>query len=60
MTNPVTSARQGIDNIRRSLGRIAQTPLSLRPAIYESCPPESVDSETEHFLDEVRKLSGIA
>jgi L-lactate dehydrogenase complex protein LldG len=54
MTNPV------IDNIRRSLGRTAQTPLSLRPAIYESRQPESVDTETEHFLDEVRKLSGVA
>jgi L-lactate dehydrogenase complex protein LldG len=54
MTNPV------IENIRRSLGRTAQTPLSPRPAIYESRLPESVDSETEHFLDEVRKLSGVA
>jgi L-lactate dehydrogenase complex protein LldG len=60
MTNPVTSARQGIDNIHRSLGRTAQTPLSLRPAIYESRLPESIDSETERFLDEVRKLSGVA
>ena len=54
MTNPV------IENIRRSLGRTAQTPLSLRPAIYPSRQPESMDSETEHFLDEVRKLSGVA
>jgi L-lactate dehydrogenase complex protein LldG len=54
MTNPI------IENIRRSLGRTEQTPLSLRPAIYESRRPESVDSETEHFLDEVRKLSGVA
>jgi L-lactate dehydrogenase complex protein LldG len=53
MTNPV------IDNIRRSLGRTEQTPLSLRPAIYASRLPESVDSETERFLDEVRKLSGV-
>ena len=54
MTNPV------IENIRRSLGRTDQTPLSPRPVIYESRHPESVDSETERFLDEVRKLSGIA
>lgn len=68
MTNPVTSTRQGIDNIRRSLGRTAQTPLSPstllrtgpRPAIYESRHAESVDSEIECFLDEVRKLSGVA
>src|SRR5438034_7055476 len=53
MTNPV------IENIRRSLGRTAQTPLSLRPAIYEPRLPESVDSEITRFLDEVKKLSGI-
>ena len=54
MTNPV------IENIRRSLGRTAQTPLSLRPAIYEPRLPESVDSEIERFLNEVKKLSGVS
>jgi len=49
-----------IENIRSSLGRTEQTPLSLRPAIYESRQPESADSEIEYFLDEVRKLSGVA
>ena len=53
MTNPI------IENIRRSLGRTDQTPLSLRPAIYESRQPESVDSEIERFLNEVKKLSGV-
>jgi L-lactate dehydrogenase complex protein LldG len=53
MTNPV------IENIRKSLGRTAQTPLSLRPAIYESRQPEAVESETARFLDEIKKLSGI-
>jgi L-lactate dehydrogenase complex protein LldG len=52
MTNPV------IENVRRSLGRTAQTPLSLRPAIYEARQPEEIDSET--FLNEVKKLSGVA
>ena len=52
MTNPV------IDNVRRSLGRTAQTPLSPRPAIYEARQPEEIDSET--FLNEVKKLSGVA
>jgi L-lactate dehydrogenase complex protein LldG len=52
MTNPV------IENIRRSLGRTAQTRLSLRPAIYEPRLPESVDSEITRFLEEVKKLSG--
>lgn len=54
MTNSV------IDNIRHSLGRTAETPLSPRPAIYASRLAESVDSETGYFLEEVRKLSGVA
>jgi len=54
MTNPI------IENIRRSLGRTVQTPLSLRPAIYEPRLPESVDSEIERFLSEVKKLSGVS
>jgi L-lactate dehydrogenase complex protein LldG len=53
MTNPV------IENIRLSLGRSAQTPLDPRPAIYESRSLESMDLESAHFLEEVRKLSGI-
>jgi L-lactate dehydrogenase complex protein LldG len=53
MTNPV------IENIRRSLGRTAQTPLSRRPAIYAPRLPESADSESERFLDEIKKLSGV-
>ena len=53
MTNPV------IENIRRSLGRTAQAPLSPRPAIYESRQPESPDSEIETFLKEIQKLSGV-
>ena len=56
MTNPV------IDNIRRSLGRrdAVLRPLSPRPAIYPARVPESAAAETAHFLDEVRKLSGVA
>lgn len=60
MTNPV------LDNIRLSLGRTDQisspqgAPLSLRPAIYNSRLPESVDSEIERFLSEVKKLSGVS
>jgi len=53
MTNPV------IENIRRSLGRTAETPLGPRPAIYESRQAESIDSEIEIFLNEVKKLSGV-
>ena len=59
MTNPITSTRQGIENIRKSLGRTAQSPLSLRPAIYEPRHPESLDSEIEQFLGEIKKLSGV-
>ena len=53
MTNPV------IENVRRSLGRTGQTPLSPRPAIYGSRQPESIDLEIELFLNEVKKLSGV-
>jgi L-lactate dehydrogenase complex protein LldG len=59
MTNPV------IDNIRRSLRRTERisspqgTPLSLRPAIYESRQAGSTDSEIQLFLDEIKKLSGV-
>jgi len=53
MTNPV------IDNVRRSLGRTAQSPISLRPDIYEPRLPKSADSEIARFLDEVKKLSGV-
>jgi len=54
MTNPV------IENIRRSLGRTDQSPLSMRPAIYEPRLPDSLDCEVERFLDEVKKLSGVS
>jgi L-lactate dehydrogenase complex protein LldG len=53
MTNPV------IENVRRSLGRTAQTPLSLRPAIYPARQPESAEAEIAHFLEEIKKLSGV-
>ena len=53
MINPI------LENIRRSLGRTAQTPLSLRPPIYDSRQPESVDSEITRFLGEIKKLSGV-
>ena len=53
MTNTV------IENIRRSLGRTAQAPLSPRPAIYESRQPESPDSEIETFLKEIQKFSVV-
>ena len=48
-----------IDNIRSSLGRTIQSPLSLRPEIYGPRLPESVDSEVARFLDEIKKLSGV-
>lgn len=49
-----------IENIRHSLGRTEQTPVSMRPAIYEPRAAKSVESEIELFLDEVQKLSGAA
>ncbi len=55
MSNPV------IDNIRRSLRRSTQAPLSSpRPEIYESRRQEGIETEIERFLDEIRKLSGVA
>ena len=54
MTNQI------IENIRLSLGRSEQMPLNPRPAIFESRQPESLNHETDGFLDEVRKLSGVA
>lgn len=53
MTNPV------IDNIRRSLGRTVQAPVSQRPVINTSRHPEAINSEIETFLNEVKKLSGV-
>lgn len=54
MTNPV------LENIRRSLGRSAPTSPSPRPAIYEPRQAELTQTEIQHFLEEVRKLSGVA
>lgn len=48
-----------IDNVRRSLGRTAQTPVTPRPAIYESHSSDSLDVEVERFLEEIKKLSGV-
>ena len=53
MTNSV------IENIRHSLGRTAQNPLSPRPEKSQPRQPESFDSEIETFLNEIQKLSGV-
>lgn len=53
MTNPI------LENIRRSLGQTPQTHPSLLPVIYESRHAESLDSEIERFLTEIKKLSGV-
>jgi L-lactate dehydrogenase complex protein LldG len=54
MSNPV------IESVRRSLGRTAQTPLGPRPQIYVPRQPESLGSEMETFLNEIKKLSGVS
>ena len=54
MSNPV------IENIRRSLGRTSQSPLDARPAVYEARQAGETHAEIELFLDEVRKLTGVA
>ncbi len=53
MTNPI------LENIRRSLGRTPQTHPSLLPAPSQSRHADSLDSEIERFLGEIKKLSGI-
>jgi len=53
MTNPLVAT------IRKSLARTAQSSLSLRPNTYEPLLPESLDSEIEQFLIEIKKLSGV-
>lgn len=53
MTNPV------LENIRRSLARTPHPTPSLRPVILQPRLPESLDSEIEQFLGEIKKLSGV-
>jgi len=52
-TNPV------LENIRKALGRDAQTPIGQRPAIYPARTPKSLDAEIEQFFNELRTLSGV-
>jgi len=52
MTHPV------IEDIRKTLGRSAQTPIGPRPAILAARRSGPVDSEIEQFLGEIKKLSG--
>jgi L-lactate dehydrogenase complex protein LldG len=54
MSNPV------LEHVRRNLGRTAQSPFSVRPPILNPRQPGSREAEVEAFLNEVRKLSGIA
>jgi L-lactate dehydrogenase complex protein LldG len=53
MSNPV------IENVRNSLGRNAQSPLSPRPQILPARQPGPVEAEIEQFLGEIKKLSGV-
>lgn len=53
MTNPV------IENVRHSLGRTAQTPIELPVRIFPARQPGTADAEIEHFLGEIKKLSGV-
>lgn len=49
-----------IENVRKSLGRVNQFPDSPFPEIYLPRQPGSVEGETDHFIEEVNKLSGTA
>lgn len=53
MTNPI------LENIRHSLKKTDQTHPSLLPPISQPRLPDSLDSEIERFLAEIKKLSGI-
>jgi L-lactate dehydrogenase complex protein LldG len=53
MTNPI------IENIRRSLEKTDQTHPGQLPPISQPRLPDSLDSEIERFLGEIKKLSGI-
>ena len=53
MTSPV------VENVRRALGRTANSPLTPRPGIHEARPSGSMEAEIETFLSEIKKLSGV-
>jgi L-lactate dehydrogenase complex protein LldG len=53
MTNPI------LENIRRSLEKTPQTHPRLLPPSSQPRLPDSLDSEIERFLAEIKKLSGI-
>jgi L-lactate dehydrogenase complex protein LldG len=54
MTTPV------IENIRRSLGRTAQSSIAPRPQSHPPRQGNGLEAEAETFLKEVEKLSGVA
>jgi L-lactate dehydrogenase complex protein LldG len=53
MTSPV------VENVRRALGRTADSPLTPRPGIHEARQAGSIAIEIETFLNEIKKLSGV-
>jgi L-lactate dehydrogenase complex protein LldG len=53
MKNPI------LENIRHSLGRTAQTPPVPLPTSSQPHQADSLDSEIERFLGEIKKLSGV-
>ncbi len=54
MTNPI------IENVRRSLGRIPETPLDVRPAIVPARRPLDKEGEIDFLVSEINKVSGWA
>lgn len=53
MSNPV------IDQIRRSSGRPAHSPIAPRPAIGQPRVPGPLHMESTRFFDELQKLAGL-
>ena len=60
MHSSLTDIRQGIEGIRRALGRETQAPLTNpRPAVYPAYQAKTPAESTAAFLVEIGKLSGV-
>ena len=59
MSDSLTELHQGIEGIRRALGRDEQSPLGPRPDIYPAYQAKSLEQDSANFLTEIGKLSGV-
>jgi len=49
-----------IDDVRRSLGRTPESPVSPLPDIYPARTPKALQTEIDRFLSEIQLLSGTS